>query len=383
MKIPLAWLQLSREKYKLLVALAGISFADMLMFIQLGFQGALFNANLKLPRTVTGDIVLLSTQSEAIFNLKSFSRRNLYRTLGMKEVASVSPMYINTALWKNPVEGNSKPIMVIGFNPQQPSLTAPDLNRQSLSQIQLTDTILFDVQSRAEFGPITELYQQGKKVTAEIGQHRVKVGGLYSLGASFTTDGSVITSDVNFWRLFPDRSTDLIDIGLIALKPGANVEQAVARIDRRLPENIRVLSKEEFIEAERAYWQNTTAIGFIFAFGTAIGFIVGTVVVYQILYTDIADRLPEYATLKAMGYADRYFVMVVLQEAVILAMFGYIPGVAISSALYVFAAWGTNLPVIMTLGRAIFVLILTIVMCSVSGTLALKKLKEADPADIF
>ena len=383
MKIPLAWLQLSREKSKLLVALAGISFADMLMFIQLGFQGALFNANLKLPRTVTGDIVLLNTQSEAIFNLKSFSRRNLYRTLGMKDVASVSSLYINTALWKNPVEGNSKPMMVIGFNPQNPSLTAPGLNRQSLRQIQLTDVILYDVQSRAEFGPIASLYQQGKKVTAEINQHRVKVGGLYTLGASFTTDGSIITSDRNFWRLFPERSPDLIDIGLVVLQPGTDIDRAIARIDRRLPENIQVLSQADFIEVERAYWQNTTAIGFIFAFGTTIGFIVGTVVVYQILYTDIVDRLPEYATLKAMGYSDRYFVIVVLQEAVILAVLGYIPGIAISSALYVVAARGTGLPVVMTFGRAIFVLILTIVMCFVSGTLALNKLKEADPADIF
>ena len=383
MKTPLAWLQLSREKAKLLLALAGIGFADLLMFIQLGFQGALFNANLRLPRTVKGDIVLLSTQSEAIFNLNSFSRRSLYRTLGMKEVASVSPLYISMAMWKNPIEGNSKPIMVIGFNPQDSSLTVPGLDRQNISQIKLTDVVLFDDKSRAEFGSIAELYQQGKRVTAEISQHRVKIGGLFTLGSSFTADGSVITSDLNFWRLFRDRAPDLIDIGLITLKPGADIEQAIARLKRKLPDNIRVLSKAEFIKAERAYWQNTTAIGFIFAFGTVIGFIVGTVIVYQILYTDVVDRLPEYATLKAMGYSDNYFVVVVLQEAIILAIFGYIPGVAISSAVYALAAWGTNLPVIMTLGRAIVVLILTLAMCCFSGTLALRKLKEADPADIF
>lgn len=383
MKIPLAWLQLSREKSKLLIALAGISFADMLMFIQLGFQGALFNANLKLPRIVKGDIVLLSTQSEAIFNLNSFSRRSLYRTLGMKEVASVSPLYISMAMWKNPIEGNSKPIMAIGFNPQESNLTVPGLNRHNRNQIQLTDVVLFDDKSRVEFGPIAELYRQGEEVTAEIGQHRVKIGGLFSLGSSFTADGTVITSDINFWRLFRDRAPDLIDIGLITLKPGVNVDRAIARIQKKLPENIRVLSKAEFVEAERAYWQNTTAIGFIFAFGTVIGFIVGTVIVYQILYTDVVDHLPEYATLKAMGYSDSYFVVVVLQEAVILAIFGYIPGLAISTAVYALAAWGTNLPVIMTLGRAIIVLILTIAMCCVSGTLALRKLKAADPADIF
>ena len=383
MKTPLAWLQLSREKAKLLIALAGIGFADMLMFIQLGFQGALFNANLRLPRNVKGDIVLLSTQSEAIFILNSFSRRSLYQTLGMKEVASVSPLYINMATWKNPVKGNTRQIMVIGFNPQESSLTAPGLERQNRSQIRLTDVVLFDDKSRAEFGPIAELYRQGERVTAEINQHQMRVGGLFTLGSSFTADGNIITSDLNFWRLFPERSPDLIDIGLITLKPGVDLEQAVERLESKLPENIQVLSKAEFVEAERVYWQNTTAIGFIFAFGTIIGFIVGTVIVYQILYTDVVAHLPEYATLKAMGYSDSYFVIVVLQEALILAILGYIPGFAISSALYVLAAGGTNLPIIMTLGRGIVVLILTIAMCSLSGTLALRKLKEAEPADIF
>ena len=383
MKIPLAWLQLSREKAKLLIAIAGISFADMLMFIQLGFQGALFNANLRLPRTIKGDIVLLSTQSEGIFILQSFSRRSLYQTLGMKEVASVSPLYLNMAVWKNPIQGNLRQIMVIGFNPQESALIVPGLDQKNRRQIQLTDVVLFDDKSRAEFGPIAELYQQKERITAEIGQHQVRIGGLFTLGSSFTADGNIITSDLNFWRLFPERSPSLIDLGLITLKPGADIEQTISRIQAKLPKNIQVLSKAEFIETERAYWQNTTAIGFIFAFGTIIGFIVGTVIVYQILYTDVVDHLPEYATLKAMGYSDRYFVVVVLQEAVILAIFGYIPGFAISTAVYALAAWGTNLPVIMTLGRAIVVLILTIVMCGVSGTLALRKLKEADPADIF
>lgn len=383
MKIPLAWLQLSREKAKLLVAIAGIGFADVLMFIQLGFQGALFGANLRLPRNLDGDIVLLSTQSEAIFILNSFSRRSLYQALALKEVASVSPMYISMATWKNPIERNERQIMVIGFNPQESILTVPGLDRKNRRQIQLTDVVLFDDKSRAEFGAIAQLYRQGERVTTEIGNHRIKVGGLFTLGSSFTADGNVITSDLNFWRLFPERPTSLINIGLITLKPGANLDLTIARLQQKLPENIKVLSKEEFIKAERKYWQESTAIGFIFAFGTMIGFIVGIVIVYQILYTDVVDHLPEYATLKAMGYSDRYFVVVIMQEAVILAAFGYLPSFVITSALYVLAAGGTGLPIAMTLGRAIFVLSLTILMCCISGSIALRKLADADPADIF
>ena len=383
MKTPLAWLQLIREKTKLIIALTGIGFANMLMFVQLGFQGALFDANLKLPRNLKGDIVLLSTQSESILFLDSFSRRSLYQALAHKEVASVNPLYIDIAMWKNPIKGNTKQIMVIGLNPQEFVLNLPGLDRQNRRLIQLTDVVLFDNKSRKEFGPIAELYQQGDRITAEISGNRVRIGGLFTLGASFSADGNIITSDLNFWRLFPERNPGLIDVGLISLKPGADVETAISHLQQKLPENIEVLSKEEFTELEKTYWQKYTAIGFIFALGTTIGFIVGTVIVAQILYASVIENLPEYAVLKAIGYGERYFIILILQKSVILALLGYIPGYAISSVVYVFAAGATNLPLVMTLERAITVLILTIVMCCISGTVALRKLAEADPADIY
>ena len=222
MKTPLAWLQLIRERTKLIIALTGIGFADMLMLVQLGFQGALFDANLRLPRNLKGDIVLLSTQSEAILLLNSFSRRSLYQSLALKEVTSVRPLYIDVAMWKNPIEGNIRQIMVIGLNPQEPVLDVPGLDRQNRRLIQLTDVVLFDNKSRKEFGSIAESYQRGDRVTAEIGQRRVRIGGLFTLGVSFNADGNIITSDLNFWRLFPERNPNLIDVGLISLKPGAD-----------------------------------------------------------------------------------------------------------------------------------------------------------------
>jgi putative ABC transport system permease protein len=211
MKIPLAWLQLTREKIKLLVALAGIGFADLLMFVQLGFQNALFDANLRMPRNFNGDILLLSSQSEAIFILRSFSRRSLYQALALKEVASVNPVYINMASWKNPVRGNTRQIMVIGFNPTESILVLPGLNRSNYQTIQMSDVVLFDEKSRKEFGPIAELFKPRNRVTAQIGLHRIRIGGLFSLGASFTADGNILTSDLNFWRLFPERKRSLID----------------------------------------------------------------------------------------------------------------------------------------------------------------------------
>ena len=382
MKIPLAWLQLSREKVRLLIALAGIGFADMLMFVQLGFQSALFDSTISLHKAFDGDIFLISPQSDALGFTETFSARRLYESVAVEGVESVVPVYLNFGLWKNPVDRNTRTILVIGYNPGNNILDLPGL-AENIDRTKLADFVLFDRKSREEFGAIPALLQQQERLTTEISSRRVTVGGLFSLGASFAADGNIITSDLNFLRMFPEREQGLIDIGVIKLEPNANLDLALAQLRKKLPQDVNVFSKEEFIQAEINYWQNTTAIGFIFTLGTAIGFVVGIVIVYQILYTDVADHLAEYATLKAMGYKDIYFIVVVFQEAVILAFLGFIPGFGIAKGLYFLAAQATNLPIIMTASRAISVLILTIIMCCISGTVAVRKLSAADPADIF
>ena len=382
MKTPLAWLQLSHEKVRLLVALAGIGFADMLMFMQLGFQNALFDSSVVLHQAFDGDIFLMSPQSDALGFTETFSARRLYESLAVDGVESVVPVYLNFGLWKNPLDRNTRTIFVIGYNPHNNILDLPGLE-ENIDKVKLADFVLFDDKSREEFGAIPELLQQQESVTTEISSRRVTVGGLFSLGTSFAADGTIITSDINFLRMFPDRERGLIDIGVINLEPGADLDLALAQLRQKLPQDVNVFNKEEFIEYEKKYWQTGTAIGFVFTLGTAIGFVVGTTIVYQILYTDVADHLPEYATLKAMGYKDVYFVTLVFQEAIILAFIGFIPGLAIAQSLYFMAAKATGLPILMTAGRALAVLILTVIMCCVSGTVAVRKLSAADPADIF
>ena len=382
MKIPLAWLQLRREKMRLFVALAGITFADILMFMQLGFRDALFDSAVTLHKNLQGDIFLISTQSTALIAMKSFSSRRLYETLGFAGVESVSPLYLDLALWKNPQTRGTRSILVVGFNPVESLLNLPEVT-SNLDTIKMPDVVLFDDASRPEYGPIGQLFKQGEDITTEVKGRRVRVGGLFTLGASFGADGNIVTSDLNFLRIFSTRDKGLIDVGIIKLKPTADPQEVLKKVKQELPEDVRVLSKEEFIDFERNYWQTSTAIGFIFALGTGMGFIVGTVIVYQILYTDVSDHLPEYATLKAMGYDNRYLLMVVFQEALILSVLGYFPGCFLAFGLYSLTRGATNLPMAMTLARAVMILILTIIMCCISGAIAVRKLQAADPADIF
>ncbi|NET56549.1 MAG: FtsX-like permease family protein [Symploca sp. SIO2E6] len=382
MKIPLAWLQLSHEKMRLLVALAGISFADILMFMQLGFRDALFETNITLHKSLQGDIFLISPQSSSVIALKSFPSRRLYQTLGFEGVESISQVYLDFALWKNPQARNTRLIRVMGFNPADKVFNLPGVE-SNLDKIKLSDVVLFDQTSREEFGAVADWFDEGKDVVTEVGGRRIRVGGLFGLGASFAADGNIITSDLNFLRLFDNRNKGLIDIGIITLETGSDVALTAEKLRQELPKDVKVLSKEEFINWEKKYWQTSTAIGFVFTLGTIMGFIVGTVIVYQILYTDVADHLPEYATLKAMGYKNSYLLMVVFQEAIILAVIGYLPGFTIALGMYKLTRGATALPVAMSLTRAITVFIITIIMCCLSGAIAMRKLQAADPADIF
>jgi len=367
---------------RLFVALAGIGFADILMFMQLGFRDALFDSAVTLHKDLQGEIFLISPQSTATIAMKSFPSRRLYQTLGFDGVKSISPVYMDFALWKNPQTRGTRSILVLGFNPADSVLNVPGV-ASNLDTIKMPDVVLFDDASRPEFGPIPQEFNQGKDVTTEVASRRIRVGGLFTLGASFGADGNIVTSDLNFLRLYPEREKGLIDIGIIKLEPDADIKEVLKNLKRNLPKDVRILSKEEFIAFEKDYWQTSTAIGFIFALGTGMGFIVGIVIVYQILYTDVTDHLPEYATLKAMGYKNSYLLLVVFQEAIILAILGYFPGLSLALALYNLTKGATNLPIVMSLGRAVMVLILTIIMCCISGAIAVRKLQAADPADIF
>ena len=227
--------------------------------------------------------------------------------------------------------------------------------------------VLFDRESRSEFGPIVTMFEQQGTVTTEIesrgSNRRVEVVGLFELGTSFGSDGNLITSHTNFFRIFGSRPQGFINIGL--------------------PQDVRVLSKQELVNFEKHYWQSSTAIGFIFTLGVGLGVMVGVVVVYQILYTNVSEHLAEYATLKAMGYQHSYLLSLIFQQALFIAVLGYIPGFFLTIIAYEFAKDMTLLPFAMTLNRALLVLIGTILMCLVSGASAVKKLQAADPADIF
>ncbi|NJN89022.1 MAG: FtsX-like permease family protein [Leptolyngbyaceae cyanobacterium SL_5_14] len=380
MRTPLAWLNLLHERTRLLVAIAGVTFAVLLIFMNLGFLGALSLTATRIYSQMNAEIFLRSPQTLEISTTEPFPIERLYQVAGVEGVDQVMPVYVGYQQWRNPETRLNRAMFIYGINPRDPVFRLPELQTsEAIAALQRPDTVLIDQLSRPEFGP------QTTGIETESDRRRVEIGGQFALGGGFAADGTLIMGDQNFLRFFSPRTLDRIDLGLIKLQPGANIEAVVTTLRGMLPEDVEVLTQEEIIERDRDFWIGTTSTGFIFSMGVAVSFIVGTVIVYQILYTDISDHLPEYATLKAMGYRSRYLFQVVLQEAVILAVMGYIPGLIFSLGLYELATNATSggLPMAMNFGRLVFVLILTVTMCAVSGLVSVRKVITADPAEVF
>lgn len=381
-KIPLAWLLLSRQPLRLLVAVAGISFAGILMFMQLGFRDGLFDASVTVHRLLDADLVLISPRSKSSISMSGFPKRRLIQALAQKEVLSVAPVNLNYLLWRNPENLKTRSILALGFNPED-SLLIDEKFKAKAESLKNPGRVLFDTLSRPEFGPIEEWFSNGRSVETEVAGKRVKVEGLVELGPSFGADGNLITSRETFLRLLSGNPKGSIEIGLIKLSAESDHQFIKNILNKSLPNDVRVLTKKEFIDFEKNYWRDSTAIGFIFSLGALMGFVVGCVVVYQILYSDVSDHLPEYATLMAMGYRLKSLLFVVAREGFLLALFGYIPAYFSGQILYAVIRDSTKLPISMDSSKAVLIFILILIMCMGSAAIAMRKLVDADPAEIF
>jgi putative ABC transport system permease protein len=380
--VPLGWMQLRHRPLRLFVALAGIGFAVLLIMMQLGFRSALFESAVRFHERFRYDIALFSPDSVFIVRPQPFSIRRLYQTLAFEEVEGITPVYIFPAVWKNPWTNERRSINAIGLNPEDDVLDAPGFS-VALQDLTQQDTVIFDMASRPEFGPVADAVRDAGTLKTEINDREMDVVGLFEMGTSFGIDGTIIMSDDNWLRLFPERLRNEIHLGLIRLTSSADPDAVRDRLKAYLPEDVLVLTKADFVVRETDYWASATPIGYVFAFGAIMGFVVGAIIVYQILFSDVSEHLNEYATLRAIGYSTSFVSGIVIQQAIILALLGFIPGVLISNGLYSTAADATHLPIHMTLERVLTVLLMTLAMCSISALLAVRKLRRLDPAEVF
>ena len=366
------------------LAVSGVAFAVILIFMQLGFLGAAEYSALMVFDAFDFDVLIRSSQYQHLIASWTFPRDRLDEAKSLPGVDRVTPVYVGLCYWRNPRTGSERGMFLIGVNPTDRVFRIADIQCK-LARLTVPEFVLIDQKSRDEFGP-----QDGRRfgdadigVEAELMHRRVRIVDYFSLGMGFVSDGAALTSVQGFQRIRRGQAPDKVSLGLVKLRPGANVDAVVAALRNYLPDDVEVVTRSEVLAREVRHWVWETSIGLIFQLGVAVALIVGTAIVYQVLSSDVSNHLPEYATLKAMGYSGSFLALVVLQQAVVLAVLGFLPGLAIAAALYAMTQAAARLPMNLTLARVFFVLGLTVAMCTISGLGALRKVRSADPADLF
>jgi putative ABC transport system permease protein len=381
-RTPIGWLQLRRNKARFFVALGGIAFADLLMFMQLGVLGAALDTSALLNNLLQADIVLISPEARDIQNSATIPRSRLYQAEGQPGIASGTAMYLGFLDWRSPFNAERRSMLIVGTDPDNPGIGLVDVQRQKES-LKRPDTVIFDRLSRGNYPVTLKQLDKGQPVTAEIDRRTLTVIGTFRLGAAFGLDGTLIGSETTFLHLFPTRSPKSITLGLLRVSPGQDPIAVAALLKSKMADDVDVMTRAEFVQHAKTYQGKHTPIGFIFGLGTVMGFIVGMVMVYQVLSTDVADHLAEYATFKAMGFTNAYLVGIIVEECFILATIGFVPGLIAGEGLMKLMHIATALPTSLPFSRMVLVFLLTFVLCMVSGIIASRRLRKADPAEVF
>lgn len=381
-RMPIGWLQLTHSKTRMAAALAGVAFANMLVFMQLGVLGGL-NATIALTYSpLRADILISASDANTLTDGSPLARQRMFQALAVPGVADAAPLYLAMADWVDP-DGNTSSLQVYGVPPEARDLMNPVFAAR-LAQLRLPNTALLDSMTRGldleTIGPLSA----GNPLMMELNGVALDAVGTFEIGGGFAADGNLLVSDQTFLRMFASRVAGTPSHILLRVEEGASVDQLIARLQDTLTSDAVTIRSFEQAQIDDLSYQNTERpTGLIFGFGVIMGIIVGLVIVYQVLATDVADHLREYATFKAMGYRQSFFLGVVFEEAVVLAVLGFIPGVLLSLGIYAAMSAGTGLPIAMDPQRAISVLVGTIAACTLSGAIATRRLAGADPAELF
>lgn len=380
--VPLAWRNLVANKRRLLRSVAGIGFAVLLMLVQLGFERGFFDASLGMVRQLDGDMFVMRASKYRFGSEDPFAARDLDPARRVAGVASVEPLYASWQhfMWKDPAGDQSYLIQGFAFDPDHPPFLIPELKAES-ARLKEADSVIVDRRSRPFLGMDTNATQ------TTINGRAVQIVGRYALGPDFMSDGTAMMSPATYATLLTGNAaaaTNLpIEFGVIKLQPDAQATSVEQSLQAALPAEVRVLSKAELIDFEREFQENLSSAGPIFWMGTVVGFIVGMLISYQVIYTDLSDQLPQYATLKGMGFSSGYLVRVVFEQAALSAVAAYVPAWLLCLVVYQVVGALALMPLRMTLAQTAISFALTLGMCLFSAALAIRRVVTLDPAEVF
>lgn len=380
-RLPIGWLQLTHNRTRFAAALAGVAFANVLVFVQLGIMNSMGAATLRPYDFFVADVMISASDANALSEGGNVARQWLLQAMADPDVADGTGLFIANVPWDRAARDIS--LTTFGIDPAKPGFLSPAITGE-VNLLQVQDAAILDRLARGLAKDEAAAIRPQSPLSFETQGRTLTAYATFAGGGGFGGDGYMMVSDQTFLSLFPARSSGAPDHILLALRPGADAVQVIARLKTLISDSsLRIRSYADAAQEDLRYQQTRRPTGIIFGFGVLIGVLVGLVIVYQVLSTDVADHLREYATFKAMGYGPRFFLGIVLEEALVLGIMGFLPGLVVGTAILTLMGAITTLPLVMTPSMAITVFLGTIVFSALSGAIATRRLAAADPADLF
>jgi len=380
-RLPIGWLQLTHNRTRFAAALAGVAFANVLVFVQLGIMNSMGAATLRPYQFFQADVMISAGDANSLTDGGNVARQWLLQAMADPDVADGMGLFIANVPWDRGDKDIS--LTTFGVDPVKPALLAPEI-AGDLALLEVQDAAILDRLARGLGKDEAAAIRPQSPLSFETQGRTITAYATFAGGGGFGGDGYMLVSDQTFLSLFPARRSAAPDHILLTLRPGADSKAATARLKALISDpSLRIRSYAEAAQDDLRYQQTRRPTGIIFGFGVLIGVLVGLVIVYQVLSTDVADHLREYATFKAMGYGPRFFLGVVFEEALVLGILGFVPGLIVGTLILTLMGAITTLPLAMTPAMAVSVFLGTIVFSALSGAIATRRLAAADPADLF
>lgn len=388
---PLAWRNLTHTVTRTIVSVSGIGFAILLMFMQLGFLGSVGDTATVVLDRITCPIIVRSPDYLHIYDSSSLPGDLTLLIEGVPEVADALPLDIGVTQWQNPMDHSFRAIAIMGVDLDQPPFELPELDAAMIAQLRPSGAVLIDDESASDFGPANgvRFSQQDIGTTTDVAGQRTRLAGTFKMGTGLAANGALLASRPTFAKLTPGRRRQRVSLVLVKLHDPLNLQAGVEAVERRLQslggeaQYAEVMTLDQIKSAEKNHWYRGTPIGLIFTVGVILAVIVGGVISYLVLASDVASHLPEYATLRAMGYSDGFLVRTLLSQSTLLALFAFPPSLVMASLLFTITSGLSTIPIRMTLTWIVVVFALSLVMCNIAGVIALRKLLRAEPANLF
>lgn len=375
------------------MSLGGIGFAIVLMFMQLGFLGSVGDTATVVFDRMRGQLLVRSPDYLHLYDPAELPGEMPRWLEGLPEIDRAIPLDVGVTQWQHPdpANGSFRAIAIMGIDLDQPAFALPELDRSTAARLRLPGAVLIDDASSKDFGPV-----QGSRFgPADIGRRTdvsgrlARIEGTFTMGTGLAANGALLASHDTFRRLSPSRRKDAVSFILLELADGVSPEQGLRIVRQRIDQlagpaaYAQAMTLRDAKSFERKRWYTQTPIGLIFGIGVALAVVVGGVISYLVLASDVQSHLSEYATLKAMGYSNIFLVRTLLGQATLLALLAYPPSLLAAFGLYELTGWLAGLPIRMTWTWVSLVLLLSLVMCNAAGIIALRKLLRAEPASLF